>query len=133
MHPFLVNEVLLADLARERDRNLERLRHVREATVQAVPRDPVTLRLTRVGDEAQLERLATLESRRPSAGTHVVAEVEGTIIAALPLAGGKPYADPFRRTAHLLPLLELRARQVTDGVAPPRRPARRMFRALRWS
>jgi hypothetical protein len=42
----------------------------------------------------------------------VVAIVNGRIAAALPLAGGRPLADPFVRTAHLQRLLELRAEQL---------------------
>jgi hypothetical protein len=132
MHPFLNAEVLFADLARERDRKVHHHRQVREATVRATPRDSVTLRLSRVGDDEGLRRLAELESRRAAAGSHVVAEVGGVIVAALPLNGGKPYADPFRRTAHLLPLLELRAGQIGGGELP-RRSRRRLFRVLRWS
>ena len=132
MHPFLHNEVMLADLARERERHIVQLRRVREASVQAVPRETVTLRLSRTDDDDALQRLAQLETRRPAAGGHVVAEVAGEIIAALPLNGGKPYRDPFRRTAHLLPLLELRAQQINGGIQV-RRSRRRVFGVLRWS
>jgi hypothetical protein len=58
-----------------------------------------------------------------------VAEVSGSIVAALPLAGGKPLADPFRPTAHLLPLLRLRADQLTR--TPGR--SRSLLTMLRWS
>jgi hypothetical protein len=132
MHPFLLNEVMLADLARERERHIVQLRRVREASVQAVPREPVTLRLSRESDDAALQRLAQLETRRATPGSHVVADVDGVIIAALPLNGGKPYLDPFRRSAHLVPLLELRAQQITGGIKV-RRPRRRLLGALRWS
>jgi hypothetical protein len=36
-------------------------------------------------------------------------------VAALPLAGGPALADPFRSTAQLLPLLELRRRQLAPA------------------
>jgi hypothetical protein len=42
----------------------------------------------------------------------VVALVDGTLVAAMPLAGGPTVADPFVRTAHLRPLLALRAAQL---------------------
>jgi hypothetical protein len=132
MHPLLINEVVLADLARERERHIVQVRRLREASVRAVPREPLTLRLSRESDDAALERLAQLETRRATTGGHVVAEVDGVIVAALPLNGGKPYLDPFRRSAHLVPLLELRARQLTRGVTV-RRSRRRVFGALRWS
>jgi hypothetical protein len=34
------------------------------------------------------------------------------VVAALPLDGGRPLADPFRRTAGAVELLALRARQL---------------------
>jgi hypothetical protein len=78
----------------------------------------VELRLCRVADDAELERLAELEGRPLPYGRVVVAVVDGRIVAALPLGDGRPLADPFVQTAQLLPLLELRAAQI-------REPARR--------
>ncbi len=49
----------------------------------------------------------------PPSGRLVVAEVDGIVVAAYPLGNGTPLADPFRPTAHLMPLLELRARQLS--------------------
>ena len=46
-----------------------------------------------------------------------MAEVDGRVLAALPLRDGRALADPFRRTADLVALLELRAAQL-DWVAP---------------
>ena len=40
----------------------------------------------------------------------LLAEVEGDIPAALELETGTVYANPFRRTAHLVALLELHAK-----------------------
>jgi hypothetical protein len=45
-------------------------------------------------------------------GRYVIAEVSGTIVAAQPLDGGAPIADPFRKTAQVLPLLQLRVDQL---------------------
>jgi hypothetical protein len=70
------------------------------------------LRLTTVGDADAIERLAALEGMRDPDCRCVVAEVGGKIVSALPLRGGKIMADPFRPTAHLVPLLELRAKQL---------------------
>jgi len=75
------------------------------------------LRLCRVDDDPALEMLAILSGGRVEDGRYVLAEVDGTIVAGLPLAGGEVIADPFRPTAHLLPLLHLRAEQLA-------RPAR---------
>jgi hypothetical protein len=42
----------------------------------------------------------------------LVAEVEAEILAALPLDGSAPVAHPWRETAGLVDLLELRSRQL---------------------
>ena len=72
----------------------------------------IELRLCRVGDDQALERLAELEGRPLPFGRLVVAEVDGRIVAAHPIEGGRTLADPFVPTAHLLRLLELRAAQL---------------------
>ena len=77
--------------------------------------EPVALRLCSVHDDAALEQLAVLEGRAVPSGRLVLAEVNGTIVAALPLDGGAPLADPFRPTAHLLPLLRMRASQLEQA------------------
>jgi hypothetical protein len=120
MHPFFA-ETMIKDHERELARRLARPR--RAATAPAAPtapEEPVTLRLACAGDVAALGELAALEGRPEPAGSHVVAEVEGRIVAALPLDGGAALGDPFVPTAHLVPLLELRAEQLT-GDLPGRR------------
>jgi hypothetical protein len=79
----------------------------------------VELRLCRVADDPQLDRLAELEGRPTPHGRFVVAAVRGRILAALPLMGGPPLRDPFARTEHLLRLLEVRAEQLREPA--PRR------------
>jgi hypothetical protein len=74
----------------------------------------VELRLCRIADDPQLERLAELAERPLPHGRLVIAATGGQIVAALPLAGGPALRDPFARTAHLMPLLELRAAQLRD-------------------
>ena len=83
------------------------------AEQRPVEPDAVVLRLCSVHDDEALERIAALEGLPVASGRHVVAEVNGAIVASLPLAGGVAIADPFRATAHLMPLLELRAKQLT--------------------
>src|SRR5260221_8162016 len=78
----------------------------------AIPDETVVLRLCTVHDDARIDHLAELEGRPPATGRHVVAEIGGTIVAALPLGCGSALADPFRYTQHLMPLLELRAKQL---------------------
>lgn len=72
----------------------------------------VELRLCRASDDPALERLAALAERPLPFGRLVVALVDGSLVAALPLAGGCALRDPFVRTAHLMGLLELRAQQL---------------------
>ena len=72
----------------------------------------MALRLCTVHDNVALEALAALEGRRLPHGSFVVAEVDGVLIAAQPLAGGPVLADPFRNTAGVVHLLRLRARQL---------------------
>ena len=74
----------------------------------------VELRLCRVADDPQLERLAELSELPLPHGRLVIAATRGQIVAALPLASGTALRDPFARTAHLMPLLELRAAQLRD-------------------
>jgi hypothetical protein len=80
-------------------------------------------RIYELADDPILEQLAALEGRGAQRGRHLVAEVDGEIVAALPLAGGEPVADPFRPTAHLVSVLRLRAAQLS---APTRSHAVRM-------
>jgi hypothetical protein len=74
--------------------------------------DGVTIRRSRAADRAALRRLAQLDSRRLAEGELLVAEVEGELRAAVPLAGGGAIADPFRPTRPLVSLLVLRADQI---------------------
>jgi hypothetical protein len=81
--------------------------------------DAITIRHSTEADRGEIEKLAQLESRRAPDGAALLAFVHGELRAALPLSdGSRPLADPFRRTADLVELLRLRARQ---------------DRALRWS
>ena len=73
----------------------------------------VVLRLCRGGDGAALDRLAAFAGRRLPRGSFVVAEVSGELVAALPLDDSGPaLADPFRHTAAVVRLLEVRAAQI---------------------
>jgi hypothetical protein len=89
------------------------------------PLDGVTIRRSRARDREALERLAQLDSRRLADGQLLVAEVAGELRAALPLRGGAAIADPFRPTAPLVSLLQMRAQQIRtvdegrqNGTAP---------------
>jgi len=116
--------------------HLERLR--RDARVVRGPRRrplvdtrDVELRLCRIADDPELDRLAQLEGRPVPFGRLVVAVIRGRIVAALPLAGGHALRDPFTKTEHLMPLLELRAAQLRDP--KPRRLIPRYVSLMRGS
>jgi hypothetical protein len=89
-------------------------RVVRAAPRPLVDTRDVELRLCRIADDPQLERLAALAERPLPHGRLVIAATGGQIVAALPLAGGPALRDPFAKTAHLMSLLELRAAQLRD-------------------
>jgi hypothetical protein len=87
----------------------------------------IELRLCRASDDPALERLAALAERPLPFGRLVVALLDGSLVAALPLGGGCALRDPFAKTAHLLPLLELRASQLRQP-EPRRAWATRLVR-----
>ena len=74
----------------------------------------VELRLGRVSDDVALADLAVLSGRPLPFGQLVVGVVDGRVVAAVPLGGGRPLADPFFRTQELVHLLELRAAQLRE-------------------
>jgi hypothetical protein len=63
-------------------------------------------------DEAAIARLAQLDSAATPQGELLLAESGDEVVAALPVAGGRPITDPFRKTAEVVDLLRLRARQL---------------------
>jgi hypothetical protein len=68
----------------------------------------VVIRAARGSDGDDLRRLAELDSARLPAGDVLIAEAEGFVVAAHSPATGATIADPFRRTAEVVELLELR-------------------------
>ena len=93
----------------------------------------IVIRAATPADSAALIRLGALDSNRSAgqlladaAADHavLVAEVDGSVEAALALDGGLAIADPFRATALDLQLLSIRARQLGGDV--PRRRAHRL-------
>jgi hypothetical protein len=128
MHPAF-HQVIAAERSKEIERAAERTRLRRRESLQ--PRatvEPVALRLDRVHDRAALTELAALEGRPLPPGPFVVAEVNGAVVAAMPLGTGAVLADPFLPTAEILPLLALRAAQLS----PPRSRFGLTKRAARW-
>ena len=89
---------------------------------------PVVIRAAGAGDEAALARLAALEGVRPFDGNGaLVAEENGEVLAAVSLDGDAPVADPFRPTAELVELLQLRLTHLHGGRSPGRRLLRSLF------
>jgi hypothetical protein len=133
MHPVL-NAYLTSAIAADRMREAEQFRRSRvEWSEQPDRYDSVTVRLARPADAEAVRRLAELDNRRVPRGRMLVAEVGGQLLAARPLDGHGAIADPFRPTAHLIELLELRSAHLRDGAEPPhagRRSARRWLRAV---
>lgn len=72
----------------------------------------LTVRIADPRDGVILARLATLDSATMPVGPTLLAEIDREAVAALPIGGGRPVADPFRRTAAAIELLELRAAQI---------------------
>ena len=69
----------------------------------------VLIRAARGSDGSALERLAQLDSAEVPAGSLLVAEADGRIVAAIASSTGEAIADPFLPTADVVALLELRA------------------------
>ena len=68
----------------------------------------VVIRAARGSDGESLPRLAALDSARVPTGDVIIAEAEGAVVAAHSPMTGATIADPFRRTADVVELLELR-------------------------
>ena len=79
----------------------------------------VTIRLARPEDERAVADLSVLDSARRPRGDVLVAEVDGSLWAAVSLEDRHAVADPFRPSGELVPLLRERAHQIR-----PRRPYR---------
>lgn len=77
----------------------------------------ILIRLATHADARTLNDLAALDSRATFAGPAMLAEVDGTVRAALDLSDGSVAADPFVRTAEIVELLRMRARRL-QGEGP---------------
>jgi hypothetical protein len=71
----------------------------------------IAIRLASEADNAQLIQLAALDSAPVPHSPVLVADLDGEIVAARELGRARSIADPFRLTADLRDLLDLRARQ----------------------
>ena len=71
----------------------------------------ITIRAARGDDASAIARLAALDEAPVPHGTALLGFLDGELAAAKPLEEGVTVADPFRRTAELVELLDLWARQ----------------------
>ena len=110
MSPFLSNEVAqqhIGDLRRE-----ARASHVPEEPGELAEEDCLTVRAATPRDSDGVRLLAALEGVAMPTGEMLVAQAGDELRAALPLDGGRALADPFHPSAHMVEMLELRARQL---------------------
>ena len=109
-----MHSLIEEDLARVREIEIQATlpaRSARDASRRGVD-GRITIRRSAPGDGAALNALAVLDDRDWAGGPALVAEVDGTLEAALPLDGSGSFADPFAATAEVVALLELRAAQL---------------------
>ena len=101
----LIDAELFKEIHRDRQR-VARRRFERAQT------DELVIRRASPADDGSLHRLALLDSAPEPHGPMLVAEREGMLIAAVPLGGGRPIADPFVPSKDIVGLLELRRAQL---------------------
>ena len=89
----------------------------------------MTIRRADTGDALALGRLAQMDGTRYGGTPVLVADVDGRIVAALPLDGSRAFADPFVRTAQTVAMLRLRLEQLDAPQA--RQGVSRALRAVR--
>ncbi len=131
-------ELLNITNSKMRDQELRRSAEIRRMQHPDPPRaeagtdsTELVIRAAGAQDHAALRRLAQLDGKpRPQTADLLVAEVDGEVLAALPLDGGATIADPFRPTAELIDLLCMRAGQLRCAEAEGGR-LKRAWRALR--
>jgi hypothetical protein len=83
------------------------------------PANSHVIRLAGDADEAALERLAQLDSARPLEHPILVAEIGGSVAAAIDLDARRTIADPFQPTARLRAQLQARAGGFDASVRMP--------------
>ena len=78
----------------------------------------VAIRRAEHADIAAVRRVAERDCTLPPEGVALVAERDGVVVAWVEVASERVGADPFRHTADVVELLEVRARQLRES---PRR------------
>jgi hypothetical protein len=130
MDSQLTWEALQAKPPEQRRRRVDVRRSARagigRAGESALEEATVTVRFATPRDSGAIERLAELDSGSAPDGPALVAELDGELVAVLPLRHGRVLADPFRPTADIVRLLELREAQLRGG-------RRRRIGLRRWA
>ena len=91
----------------------------------------ITIRRTDARDALGLGRLAQLDGTVYCGAPALVAEVDGRLVAALPLDGSRAFSDPFERTAQPLAMLRLRRDQLDASQEMSQPRVSRALRAVR--
>jgi hypothetical protein len=74
--------------------------------------DPVTIRLATRADLPAVASLAQLDSARVPRGRVLLAELRGSVVAAISLESGVLFADPFVSTAEVVKDLRAKAAEM---------------------
>src|SRR5262245_46797303 len=111
MYPELSRYLALDRISRFQ-RDAARYRRIRAASLH--PPQPVrtAIQLRLCACREELERLAALTERTAPAGDWIVGDLDGVPVAAVSIDDGTTLYDPFRPTAQIVSLLELRRKQV---------------------
>ena len=122
MNPFLSRELAGEHIRDLREEAARTRRQPREYALEQADGSArvVTVRRFTERDIDAIRRLAALDEKPVPTGGVLVAELEGKLVAALPLDGGAALADPFKPTSDIVALLELRARQLRETRIPRR-------------
>ena len=122
MNPFMSNELAGEHIRDLRDQ-VARGRGVRDDRMASV-----TVRRFAERDIEAIQRLAALDEKPIPSGGVLVAEQAGQLVAALPLDGSQPLADPFKPTADVVELLRVSARQLREASGAPRHSRHALLR-----
>jgi hypothetical protein len=89
-----------------------------------LPANRFAIRHSTAADDAELRRLADVDSQRPLTGSILVGLLEGRPAAAISLEDGRVIADPLARTAELAVHLRMRAGAQASFERTPSLPQR---------
>jgi hypothetical protein len=70
----------------------------------------LTIRHATAADDADLRRVAALDSSRVPSGELLVAQLDGNLVAALSIDTGAAIADPFEHTAAIVDAMRAQVR-----------------------